>query len=169
MRCLISKSLNISNKDIIFRKTEFGKPYIYNYPSFRFNISHTKNAILVGISEKSIGVDIEKAMLFDLKIADRFFTSDEREYVYSKVEHVCERFFEVWTKKEAYIKYVGKGMSISLNFFSVLDNDIKDMIFTTRIKKYVVSVCSSRDTLDSLEIITLDEMDIYNMAEKFLK
>lgn len=56
----ICQALNISNSEIKFSKGVYGKPYVDNYPGIHYNISHTRNAIAVAVSEENIGVDIEK-------------------------------------------------------------------------------------------------------------
>ena len=60
IRCQIFKLFLISNKEIIFDKTNSGKPYLHGHLNFYFNISHTRTAIVVALSDQEIGVDIEK-------------------------------------------------------------------------------------------------------------
>lgn len=104
VRILIRKFLNINNSHIVFQKNGYGKPLLMNYADFHFNISHTRNAFVVAISDGVVGVDIENVRTADLKIAKRFFTDNEYIYITELEVGTDERFFEIWTKKEAYVK-----------------------------------------------------------------
>lgn len=137
VRRYISKTLGISNSNIIFETNSYGKPYLKGYPDFHFNISHTRNAVAVAFSEFEIGIDIEKIRDVDLRIAKRFFFGAEWEYIVS-MEDKNRAFFEVWTKKEAYIKYQGKGLSIPLRSFDVF-SDAMPVFFTAELNGYIIS------------------------------
>jgi len=134
------KELGISNEEIIFERNKSGKPFLLNYPKFQFNISHTRNAIAAAFSSNEIGVDIESIKPSDLAIANRFFTPSEQEYITSH-DNPDYAFYEVWTKKEAYIKHNGTGLSMPLNSFDVLDNQLKAMLQTFTIDTYIISTC----------------------------
>jgi len=134
------RELGIPNEKIIFERNKNGKPFLLSYPEFQFNISHTRNAIAVAISNSEIGVDIESIKPNDLAIANRFFTLSEQDYITSH-DNPDYAFYEVWTKKEAYIKYIGTGLSTPLNSFDVLDNQIKSMFQTFATKTYIISTC----------------------------
>lgn len=143
IRFLICQNLKLNNKEITFEKNPFGKPYLLGNPEFHFNISHTRNAIAIGISGNPIGVDIEKIKCADLKIAKRFFCSNELEYILTNKEDSF--FYEIWTKKEAYIKWDGRGLSIPLDSFDVTGGPIDKMLRTVTIHGYIISVCSRQD------------------------
>lgn len=66
VRFAACKTLRIKNNEIKFEKGEHGKPYLKDYPNFHFNLSHTRNVITVAISDKPVGVDIEKVKAVDL-------------------------------------------------------------------------------------------------------
>ena len=53
------------------------------------------------------------------------------------------RFFEIWTQKEAYLKFKGTGISGGLNRFNVFE--IPEKINTFIIDGYVISVCSEKE------------------------
>lgn len=68
-----------------------------------------------GLSFPSIGIDIEYVREYDEKIARRFFTTEEQDYL--KVsEDRDEAFTRIWTSKEAYGKFTGTGMEDGLKF-----------------------------------------------------
>jgi 4'-phosphopantetheinyl transferase len=109
-----------------FVTNDFGRPEIGNqHPQagkISFNISHTKQVILLGITcGRDLGVDVEnlRDRVSLLDIAERYFAPAE-------VETLCalpagqqqQRFFEYWTLKESYIKARGMGLAIALDQFS---------------------------------------------------
>ena len=59
----------------------------------------------------------------------RFFSDDEYKYILAGQEDRISRFYDLWTLKESYIKYVGKGLSIPLDSFSFIIE--KDKIILT--------------------------------------
>lgn len=133
--------------DSDFKKTENGKPYITKQPDFHFSISHTENAVAVGFSQKPIGIDTEKIRNVNLKVADRFFTEEEKEYINSDTALSRHRFFEIWTKKEAVIKKAGLKLK-----------DIKtatsEHISTFSKCGYIISVCTEK--AEKIEFIDFD-------------
>ena len=120
VRLITIKTLNICNKKIVFGKNQYGKPFLLGTHDFSFNLSHTREAVIVAISDKPIGADIEKTRDAPLDIANRFFTINEQKYIKQASTNVDKRFYEIWTRKEAYIKYIGKGLAIPLPSFDVL-------------------------------------------------
>ena len=101
------EKLNTSEESLVFSENKNGKPYFTNFPDFYFNISHSADGIAIAVDTKEIGIDIEKIRDVNLRVADRFFTDEEKKYVYKDEEFCQKRFFEIWTKKEAYVKKHG--------------------------------------------------------------
>lgn len=167
VRTVICESLSIQNNEIVFEKNEYGKPYLTAYPNFHFNLSHTRNAIAIAISNKPIGVDIERIKTADLRVAKRFFTEQEVDYITKLGINVDKHFCEVWTRKEAYIKYIGKGLSVPLNSFDVFIGNTFRHILTIEKNGYIISACSEYDNLE-FNIIELPESDIEKRAMKIL-
>ena len=161
------KELNISNKSIVFTKNKNGKPFILGHPDFQFNISHTRNAIAVAFSNKKIGVDIEPIKSFDSEIANRFFASSEQEYIASH-DNPDYAFYEIWTKKEAYIKYLGTGLSTPLNSFNVLDSKLKSTMNTFLMKRYIISIFCNEHTSFKSIIKTITENKLYLLFLKIV-
>jgi 4'-phosphopantetheinyl transferase len=123
--------------DALIKTDEYGKPYIANYPGIHFSVSHTKGAVVFVREDSPIGIDIEVIKPFEDidKIAKRHFAPDEYDYCRGN----SARFFEIWTKKEAFIKMVGKGLSYGLNKFSVMEDK---RIITGMYEDYYISACS---------------------------
>ena len=78
-------------------------------PGAYLSISHSVNVCAVAASDIPVGLDIELTTRNAdrlLKLAERFFSPDEFEYVKAMPE---QRFYEIWCKKESYVKYTGEG------------------------------------------------------------
>lgn len=161
----ICKEGNLSSKELTYSTNCYGKPFVNNFPDIHFNLSHTRNAVAVAILDKSVGVDVEKIRTADLDIAQRCFTSQE--YSYITETDIDYRFFEIWTKKEAYTKYIGKGLSIPLNSFNVLEKNLSNMFKTYLCDNYIISICNS-DIHKQIKFIELTEKDVMKLAIEFL-
>lgn len=140
LRSILCQKLHQSNGEIAFQIGEQGKPYLSGDPVF-FNLSHTRNAIAVAVSHTPVGIDLERVETCPLQVADRFFTANERAYICSDLHGRDGRFYEIWTKKEAYIKYSGKGLSVALPSFDVLENKTLPLLKTVCLNGYAVSIC----------------------------
>lgn len=96
---------------------EYKKPYLLDYPDIHFNFSYAGDRTFCAVAECSVGLDAETIMEAPYDIMPFYFSEDEREYV-----NECNskhRFFEVWTKKESYMKYRGMGFYMLPLSFSV--------------------------------------------------
>lgn len=131
------KSIDIDFNDWKIEKDELGKPYFPNKRDLFFNVSHSKEEVLVCVSDKNIGCDIElidedyeKALKRAYGISKRFFSEDENSYLMSLEEEIrVKEFYRIWTMKEAYLKAIGTGLRRELNSFSVVfDNKIVNSI-----------------------------------------
>lgn len=156
LRHFLCKETHLKNSDLLFLKNEFGKPYLSNFTNIKYNISHTKDALLIGISDKEIGVDIEKKRNINIRIAKRFFTENEYKYILEK--NSSNRFLEVWTRKEAYAKFVGKGLSIGLNSFDTIKRSYLNKIHTIYLSDYIISICAEQRFYNNIHIIDKEEM-----------
>jgi 4'-phosphopantetheinyl transferase len=122
LRSLLSKYLAVPATEIAFHYTEYGKPFLHS-SALRFNVSHTEGLALMAFAlKREIGVDVERVRpQRDVRqLAERFFSVHERRSLRdlsgSELHHA---FFRCWTRKEAYIKAVGEGLSMPLHQFDV--------------------------------------------------
>lgn len=154
----LSKKLKCDIKDIEFEKNKYGKLKVKGNNDIYFNISHSGDYAIVGISDSEIGIDIEiykgaKHEVVDL--AKRYYTEDEYNWILSfdEAERI-KAFYKIWTLKESYVKFVGKGLSISLSSFTFAfdgsnislkkDNEVfNDVQFKTYDieDSYMMSIC----------------------------
>lgn len=122
LRCVAAEALLrmvLGSDDYRIEKNSWGKPYVFGKKDFFYNISHSGRYVVLAWGNSEVGVDVQRQGA-DTKvaaIAKRFFTSDEKELLLREPQ----RFFEIWTKKESYLKYIGKGLYQELGSFSVLD------------------------------------------------
>jgi 4'-phosphopantetheinyl transferase len=112
-----------------FEKNAYGKPTV-RYPtglSLSFNLSHTEQMVVLAVSgEGAVGVDVERTQRKSevLDIADHYFSPRELRQLRALPQALRhDRFFDLWTLKEAYIKACGMGLSIPLDHFSYLFAD----------------------------------------------
>lgn len=93
---------------------ERSKPYFRNLPYF-FNLSHSGDYVVCGFSGGEIGADIQKHGGRCLeKLAERFFTREENAALKEAGDGKEKLFYRLWTRKEAYGKLTGKGVSETL-------------------------------------------------------
>jgi 4'-phosphopantetheinyl transferase len=123
LRILLGRYLNASPASIQFKYGSKGKPTLTVPPLVDFNASHSGGlAVFAFTAHCEIGVDVEQIRpLSDMQnIADRFFCSEEAAELMSLTANQREHaFFLCWTRKEAYIKAIGDGLSAPLNDFRV--------------------------------------------------
>jgi 4'-phosphopantetheinyl transferase len=125
-RKILSKYLALSPEKIKFAYSQFGKPVLAgekNAPGLRFNLSHSVDIALLAVTNGfNLGIDLElvKQEKATEDIARRFFSIGEVESLLDQPKKDRqEAFFRCWTRKEAYIKARGEGMSIPLGEFEV--------------------------------------------------
>lgn len=121
-RFILCNYMGISAQEICFEYNAYGKPSIIGHGELFFNISHSDDMALCGVaSAAEIGVDIERRRALDWRaMARRFFSPVERDFFNGAPGlEMEELFFACWTRKEAYIKAKGLGLSLPLDSFSV--------------------------------------------------
>ncbi len=85
-----------------------GKPYFLSHREIFFNISHSSNYVVCIIGDRPVGIDIEGGQKGRQNLAQRFFDKTEAEWI--EEADSDERFFRIWTLKEAYGKATGRGV-----------------------------------------------------------
>lgn len=149
VRSLVSSCLvnSLSNEPILF--TKMGKPYFENGPFF--NISHSGNFIVMAVSTKEVGVDIEENVAKDMTPLLRIFNEAE-----AKVIKEHSDFYYLWCAKESLIKCTGSTInkikevpSIPLNGLKTYKGkDYQCQVFIY--EKHIVSV--TRETNEEYKV-----------------
>jgi len=105
-----------------FAYAQHGKPYLPG-SEVQFNVSHSGALGLIALARgRRIGVDVERIRNMDDSeaIARRFFAPAEvAEYLSLPADQRPAAFYSCWTRKEAFIKAVGDGLSFPLHQFTV--------------------------------------------------
>lgn len=142
-----------------FSHGRYGKPYIAEKDGIKFNISHTRGLMGVAISGFEIGLDIENNLATSRdqmeQVSDFCFSDKEIRYIDFGLKGSDERFFEVWTRREAYYKWLGCGLSVR--------NNKKEIsgpyhFFGMRYKNYTLNVCSGNEM--NIELHLLNEQTL---------
>ncbi len=136
LRSLLSRYLQTRPHDISFQYTEYGKPFLAN-SDLQFNVSHTEGlALLAFVRCRAIGIDVERvrAQTDVRQLAERFFSVHERRSLRDLAgDELHAAFFRCWTRKEAYIKAKGEGLSLPLHQFDVsIDPNPEEALIGTR-------------------------------------
>ena len=98
----------------------YGKPYLKN-ADVHFSISHSGCVAMCAVGETPVGVDIERVRPISEGVAMRIMSDKERS-AYALAEDREDFFYKVWTLKEAYVKYSGKGLGQGLGGITVYPN-----------------------------------------------
>jgi 4'-phosphopantetheinyl transferase len=121
LRLILSKKLNVNPDQISYKTGSRGKPELVGGNLF-FNISHTLNSFALAVSAvPGIGVDLEELneSMNYIPVVKRFFSSAEGEYILKSPDKSKERFFTLWTRKEALLKGIGTGIVSRLSRIEV--------------------------------------------------
>jgi 4'-phosphopantetheinyl transferase len=126
LRAILSRYLNVDPTHLRFHYTAYGKPALatgFSRNTLSFNLSHSDELALFAIThDREIGVDLERIRydIADEQIAQRFFSPREIMSLRGlSVDRRSEMFFQYWTRKEAYLKARGEGLSFPLERFDV--------------------------------------------------
>src|SRR5580700_9321871 len=126
LRQLLGGYLQIPAAKVRFEYLTAGKPRLVaeqNPRSLQFNVSHSAGMALIAVgSQHRLGIDIEKIRsdVDTSSLAERFFSLRERTGLQSLPDHLrIQGFFACWTRKEAFLKATGEGLSFPLGDFSV--------------------------------------------------
>ena len=122
LRYVLSRYLDAKPEEFRFAYGAFGKPELVG-EGVRFNMSHSHGVALFAVTaDRELGVDVEhiRADFATEDVARRFFSAVEVDMfnALQKEEQVAA-FFRCWTRKEAYIKAIGRGLSEPLDAFDV--------------------------------------------------
>lgn len=171
---ILSRKLGVDPLKITFRYSEYGKPEL-NGHHLNFNVSHTRGAFAIGISENnSIGIDLE-AINYRKEyesVIRRFFSPEEIRFVFNESGDEADSFFLLWTRKEALLKAFGIGIISELAKIEVcrpsgrIDKTLLNLkpglsiannqyIYSTRIYNNYLSVALPKS--DGMKLIRLDK------------
>jgi 4'-phosphopantetheinyl transferase len=118
LRTILSRKLGIAPLDIAFDLGPNGKPGV---TGVEFNLAHSGDLAVVAIGQVPLGIDIERIMPLDANhLALHHFSDVERcSLANLGSAQVLDGFFDIWTRKEAFLKATEDGLSRRLDQFDV--------------------------------------------------
>jgi 4'-phosphopantetheinyl transferase len=126
LRIVLSRYLGLDPGQLGFSYSSYGKPALGTPPrgdGLRFNLSHSHELALYAVTHgREVGIDIEymRDNVAADAIAEHYFSPHEvMTFRALPASQRREAFFTCWTRKEAYIKARGEGLSFPLNRFDV--------------------------------------------------
>lgn len=136
LKYALSTQYQIECKELEFYKNENGKPFFKNIEEIFFNISHSENMFACAVSKKRVGIDVQKIKAVNEYVYGKVCTSEEINSIFKASDSKAE-FVRFWTKKEAYIKAIGK---------SIFTTNLKEIniqkVYTQKFDDYFMSVCT---------------------------
>ena len=146
------------------RKNEYGKPELFG-SEVHFNLTDSGDYVAAIVADAPVGIDLETKNDPDGKIAERFFSPEEVEYIQT-AENKDKAFRYLWTRKEAYLKCTGTGISVNLNGVPVLKEAENGTLLSTPIlsEEYALSLCVKNlweaETFPKFSLDTVEGFDI---------
>ncbi len=177
LRTILSEYLNVPPQNLEFSYGTHGKPALANghaSSNLRFNLSRRAGLALIAVTRgRELGVDVElvRADVPFFEIADVSFSSAESATLHSLPESLrVAGFYNCWTRKEAYVKARGEGLSFPLKQFDVsltpgeppMLLNVRDDILSLHDDMPPVhdKVVSIRDDVDEVDRWTLQELPV---------
>ena len=126
LRCILAGYLSQPPRSLVFRYGPYGKPLDFPLSDGRrlhYNLSHSKDWLVLAVTlDRCIGIDLEwqNPHLDILSVAQRFFAPDETEWLVRRPADLKRQdFYNIWTRKEAFLKASGDGFNLPSNSFSL--------------------------------------------------
>jgi 4'-phosphopantetheinyl transferase len=123
LRRILARYLRKPAQALRFRRDRFGKPSLAHRTDVTFNMAHADSVALIAVTVgRPVGVDVERVTELDdaFEVAEICFAPAERRVLHAvPAAQVSDTFFNCWTRKEAFIKAVGTGLSAPLKAFEV--------------------------------------------------
>ena len=126
LRSILARYAGSNSGRLAFEIGEFGKPRLRTDEGVRpveFNLSHSGDWAVIALAAQPVGVDVERwdAGVECLDLATHYFSPAERSDLgkLAAGTELMEGFFQAWSRKEAYLKATGSGISDGLHHFDV--------------------------------------------------
>ena len=143
LRQILGSYLDLAPNAVRFGYTGNGKPYLLPHSELHFNVSHAAETLVVAVArDRQLGVDVEALPIdaADDGVANLVFCAAERTALeafdateYSRV------FARLWTRKEAYIKADGRGMTLQLDHIDVSTLPEGILLYQPELKQWTPS------------------------------
>lgn len=169
-KMMLATVLHIAPSQLQYRVNEYGKYELEAYPLF-FNLSHARDYVVCAVSNKQVGIDIEKRQPRDFQSFTTVWSEKEK-LQYNLDDNLS--FYELWTAKESYVKYLGVGLSACLTEISIRkDGSIMDyqrlsaahLEYVNVHEDYVCAVCGE-ERIESVEEVSVQQIASYFRREE---
>jgi 4'-phosphopantetheinyl transferase len=121
LRLILGAYLDERPQAIAFEEGVNKKPMLPHETGLFFNVSHSGDWVLIAVSDATVGVDVEfinPDMRYQ-EILPEYFIDEEIQFI--QQPNSTERFYTLWTRKEALSKGIGTGLDSELKYFPALD------------------------------------------------
>ncbi|MGM9927652.1 MAG: 4'-phosphopantetheinyl transferase family protein [Bacillus sp. (in: firmicutes)] len=170
-KMMLAKELHINPHQLQYRVNKYGKYELITYP-LSFNMSHAHHFVVCAVSDKPVGIDIEKQQQRDFQLFTTVWSETER-----RQYDLCDQqsFYRLWTAKESYVKYLGVGLNASLAEISVRkDGSIVDqqrrsaahIEYVNVHEEYMCAVCSE-ERIESVEEISIKQIESFYRRDEY--
>ncbi len=122
LKFVLAAHSNLRIKDVYFDYNFNKKPYLISHPWLHFNVSHSEDFAAIAISRKKVGLDIEymsNDFKFTTLLPDVF--EDNEVLQIQNSANIKHAFYTSWTRKEAFVKALGKGIDEDFKNLPSLD------------------------------------------------
>lgn len=162
VRCAVCNLSGEAFGGVDIQTSPSGKPFLANPKGYHFNISHTKYAVAAAIADRPVGVDTERIRDFNIALAEKIFSENELALLRKTTENQNRQFFDIWTKKEALLKYHGTGLTNNMKAIDVTGVFASEKFSTIESGEYLISTCSEDET-QAIDFIRLSEEELVGM------
>lgn len=141
---LLRNRYGLSDKEFVFDILAHGKPILHGHPEIHFSMSHCKDGILCVVDDAGpVGCDIESLRHKYSEALLNHVCNEEEKLLIHNAEDSQIAFIELWTKKEAYLKYTGEGISNDLRstLCPELLSSVEIVTATDRDNGFAYSIC----------------------------
>lgn len=179
LKILLSEHIGLDINQIIIDVDANKKPYLSSHPSVYFNVSHSVDYAIIAIAKNPVGIDIEyinKEFNYNDVLPTVFHQIEMDEIEISKEKHLS--FYKLWTRKEAIVKAIGKGINDDISKISGMDgsqsvpssllcNHKNINVFSFMVNQYYIGALALTVDLNNFDEILFqplpDEFQIKNL------
>ena len=134
-----------------------GKPYLLGRPDFHFNLSHSGVWAVCAVADVEVGVDIQQYRGVSGKLVRRFTNAEQQMLDSVEGEEKMRLLFEIWVRKEAFLKCTGEGLTRSTRSFEAMDpgGGYVTQMVDFPVPGYQLGVCTREEEAEEAQLIIM--------------
>lgn len=140
LRLEAARLMDMPPEDLIFAKGEHGKPFLTQSGDLHFSLSYTQDAAVIALAGQPIGIDIEKIRPHRMRFTKNLGTPHELSMLKAAPDDLL-LFYTFWTRKEAWVKLTGSGLTVPLDSFDVWEEPAAAKLSSFQKDEYCISFC----------------------------